>query len=104
MPQYDEVERGNEEERKRESGRFLPPLRQPQPSRYFFCSLFFALHLLSERLQNLGLYLFNRSLGFQKLQKTEHKESITWRKKGASSTLDGGDDVSAITHYDIRVN
>ena len=49
---------------------------------------------------------FNRSLGFQKLQKTEDNESITWRKRGASSTLDRGDDVSAITlaHYDIRIN
>ena len=26
------------------------------------------------------LYLFNRSLGFQKLQKTEHNDSITWRE------------------------
>ena len=48
---------------------------------------------------------FNRSLGFQKLQKkTEHNESITWRKKTAISTIDLGDDVSAITQYDIRIN
>ena len=53
----------------------------------------------------LSFYLFNRSLGFQKLQKTEHNESNTWREKWREfNTLDQGDDVSAITHYDIKIN